>query len=142
MTKVMIFGGRDFNNYNLLCKVCDKLLSRFNNITIVEGEASGADTLARRYGEEKGYIIEKYPADWNNLEAPICSIKYNRYGEPYNCLAGFNRNQTMVDVCDIAIGFWDSKSSGTYDSMKRLKKANKKTVIVDYVKNKAYQWVK
>lgn len=48
---LLIAGSRDFNNYDLLKKKCDYLLSNQNEkeIHIVSGGARGADTLAARY---------------------------------------------------------------------------------------------
>jgi hypothetical protein len=32
---------------------------------LIEGEAPGADTLAREWATEQGIPVERYPADWN-----------------------------------------------------------------------------
>jgi len=46
--------------------------------------------------KEKGFKIEKYPAQWS---------KYRR--------AGLIRNREMAEVADYIICFWDGKSRGT-----------------------------
>lgn len=46
--KVIIAGGRDFNDYALLCERCDRLLAlkrQSHSIVIVSGTAKGADCL-------------------------------------------------------------------------------------------------
>ncbi len=98
--RVIIAGSRDFDDYVMLCKHCDRLLSQkvaTHQIVIISGAARGADTLGERYAHERGYAVEKYPADWN------------RDGKA----AGFIRNAQMASVADALIAFWDGQSRGT-----------------------------
>lgn len=97
--KVIIAGGRDFNDFKRLCEVCDKILSNQlpDDIIIVSGQANGADKLGERYAKLKGYQIESHPAQWD---------KYKR-------AAGFIRNKEMAESADSLIAFWDLKSKGT-----------------------------
>ena len=44
--KIIIAGGRTFNDYDLLSKSCDKAFSRLTDIEIVSGTANGADKYA------------------------------------------------------------------------------------------------
>ena len=43
--KIIIAGGRTFNDYDLLCKKCDKFLSVQTEIEIVSGTANGLTNL-------------------------------------------------------------------------------------------------
>ena len=95
--KVIIAGGRKFNDYDLLCQNCDKALSLQTEIEIVSGTANGADKLGEKYANEKGYKIKKFPADWD------------KYGKS----AGYKRNEEMAKYADSLIAFWDGKSKGT-----------------------------
>lgn len=95
--KVIIAGGRTFNDFQLLYKTCDKALSLQTEIEIVSGTANGADKLGEQYANEKGYPIKKFPADWN------------KYGKG----AGYKRNEEMAKYSDCLIAFWDGKSKGT-----------------------------
>lgn len=95
--KVIVAGGRDFDDYPLLCRKLDAILSRQTDIQIVCGEARGADSLGRKYAEERGYTVISFPADWD------------RYGRS----AGFRRNEEMAKVADALVAFWDDKSKGT-----------------------------
>ncbi len=61
------------------------------------GEAKGADLLGRRYGENVGYVVESFPAEWD------------KYGKR----AGYIRNKAMADVADAVVAFWDGASEGT-----------------------------
>jgi len=115
--KLAIVGSRNFTDYNLVNNTIKNLLCPLNYITcIVSGEAKGADFLAKRFAENQGISYIEYLAAWY------------KYGKS----AGFLRNQTIIDNCDMVLAFWDGKSRGTADTIKRAKKAKKPTFIVYY----------
>ena len=96
----MIAGGRDFDDYKYLVESVDEFINEnfpYETIVVVSGTARGADRLGEQYAREKGYLIERYPADWD------------KFGKS----AGFRRNEQMVSVADGAIMFWDGSSHGT-----------------------------
>jgi len=97
MIKVIIAGGRAFEDYHKLCWVCDDFLKNDSNIEIVSGAYKGADLLGEWYAAERNYSIKQFPADWR------------RYGKS----AGYKRNAEMASYADILIAFWDSESKGT-----------------------------
>ena len=98
MFRVIVAGGRDFNNYNGLAASLDYLLKNINDeIQIVCGMARGADRLGERYAKERGYKVIYFPADWD-IDGRS---------------AGFKRNVKMADYADALVAFWDGKSSGT-----------------------------
>ena len=69
--RVIIAGGRDFNDYALLKAKCDTILAEkaaTRRIVIVSGAARGADSLGERYAREHGYALDSHPADWNRLQ--------------------------------------------------------------------------
>lgn len=105
MFKVIIAGSREFDNYDMLKEKCDKILSRKVNegeeIVIVSGTARGADTLGEKYAEEKGYKIERYPANWD------------KYGKR----AGYLRNKKMAEVSNACIVFLSSKAENKGSKM-------------------------
>ena len=54
--RVIIAGGRDFNDYPLLKAKCDKILaskSQTHNIVVITGAARGADSLGEQYARER-----------------------------------------------------------------------------------------
>lgn len=107
--RVIIAGGRDFNNYPLLKAKCDNILAEkatTHHIVIVSGTARGADSLGEKYAQEHSYTIERYPADWNT----------------HGKAAGPIRNAQMANSADALIAFWDGKSHGT-QSMINIAKA-------------------
>ncbi|MHB1107051.1 MAG: DUF2493 domain-containing protein [Lutibacter sp.] len=97
MIKVIFAGGRDFDDFNKLCQVCDEFLQNRNNIEIVSGAYKGADLLGERYAAERNHPIKQFPADWR------------RYGKS----AGLKRNAEMAAYADALIAFWDGESKGT-----------------------------
>ena len=109
--KIIIAGGRDFNNYDLLKYTCDYLLKDQLNVEIVSGAAKGADSLGEQYAKEKGYLIKQFPADW----------------DAHGKSAGYKRNSDMADYANALIAFWDGTSKGTQHM---INLANSKKLIV------------
>lgn len=118
--KVIVAGGREFSNYNLLQQKCDHYLSNKvkegYNIVIVSGTARGADSLGERYAKERGYKISRHPADWNT----------------YGRRAGYLRNAEMANVADALIAFWDGKSPGTKSMIKLAEDKGLMVRVVNY----------
>ena len=129
--RVMICGSRTFNDYAMLSKHVLMALGERNitfedyNVIIISGKAKGADELGERFAREYDLGVEEYPAKWNDLTVEPCKIKYNKWGKPYNCLAGINRNTDMINVSDLIIMFHDGKSNGTLDDLNKCKKMDK-----------------
>lgn len=98
--KVIIAGGRHFDNYTLLKEKCDFYLQNKLmecQVIIISGHATGADALGERYAQERGLPLDAHPADWN---------KHGRAAGPI-------RNAEMAEVADALIAFWDGQSRGT-----------------------------
>lgn len=95
--RVIIAGGRDFNDYDLLKIKCDRILQNQDEVIIISGGAKGADSLGERYAKDKGYTIDLFPAKWDE------------YGKK----AGPIRNEEMANNADSLIAFWDGNSKGT-----------------------------
>lgn len=103
----LVAGSRNYDDYDEMCTVLDKLLSKQEYVVIVEGGAKGADLLARRYAQEHHYAFEEYQ---------VTKGDWNKYGK----VAGYNRNRTMhVRISSHkhrgAVMFWSTKeqSRGT-----------------------------
>lgn len=99
--RIIIAGGRGFSDYNLLKDKLDYYLRnkirQGHEIVIISGTTNGADKLGERYAMERGYNIERYPADWN------------KYGKA----AGYRRNVQMSEVANACVVFWDGISPGS-----------------------------
>ncbi|MCP4341317.1 MAG: DUF2493 domain-containing protein [Desulfobulbaceae bacterium] len=139
--KVIIAGGRDFDDYALLRDKCDKILSRFVTqpylkhkglVEIVSGTANGADKLGEVYAIHQDFEIARFPADWDDIDTEPCVLRQNRAGKQYNALAGNIRNKKMAEYADALIAFWDGKSRGTQDMVNIMKKMGKLVRVVNY----------
>ncbi|MGL5189759.1 MAG: DUF2493 domain-containing protein [Paraclostridium sp.] len=112
--KILICGGRDFNNKLLFEKSIDGLINA--NDIIISGGAKGADALAETYAKH------------NNLETKIFLPQYNLWGK----IAPLIRNSEMIKECDQVLAFWDGKSRGTKYTIDNANKNNKKVDIIYY----------
>ena len=133
--KVLIAGGRDYNDIHTMSAELSKLLKAKSitdpkDLIIVSGMAKGADKLAHTLGTHNGIHVEEFPADWKNMSDP-CVIKEGKYGA-YNALAGHNRNKLMGDYCDIALIFWNGRSTGTKNMIDYMESLHKETIVVNY----------
>ena len=102
--RVVIAGGREFNDYELLREICDEHISPDSEI--VSGGARGTDKLGERYATETGRDLKIFPADWN------------KHGKG----AGHIRNKQMAEYGDMLIAFWDGESKGTLNMIQTAKK--------------------
>ena len=114
--KVIIAGGRDFKDYDLLCRKADYYLSRQDEIEIVSGCAKGADKLGERYADERGYLIKRFPADWGT----------------FGKRAGYLRNEDMAIYADALIAFWNERSKGTKHMIDIAEQQGLKVRVVIY----------
>jgi hypothetical protein len=105
--KLLICGDRWWKDKELI----KKYIEYFKPTVLIEGEARGADTLARMVAEELGIPVEKYPADWNTHGKKAGPIR--------------NRQMLKEGKPDMVIGFHDDleNSKGTKDMLKISTKA-------------------
>lgn len=111
--RVIIAGGRDFNNYVLLLETIIK--SNFDITEIVSGGAAGADRLGEKFAYEANISLKRFPANWN-----IHGRK-----------AGIIRNGQMAEYADALIAVWDNKSPGTANMIKQAQSKRLK-IFVEY----------
>lgn len=114
--KVLVCGGRDFNDYDLLVDTLIGLLGQYEtkDVTFISGHARGADKLGERFANTNNCKLLIFPADWDK----------------YRKAAGFIRNQQMIDEGkpDLVVAFKGGR--GTADMVKRAKKHNIEVVEV------------
>jgi len=115
--RVIISGGRKFDDYPLLEKTMDNLLSNVKvNIVVVCGMAHGTDSLGEKYAKSKGYQVDYYPANW----------------DLYGKRAGYIRNEQMAKNADALVAFWDGHSKGTKHMINLAHKYNLKVRVKRY----------
>jgi hypothetical protein len=95
--RLIIAGGRDFDDYNLLCDKATQFIGNRKDVTIISGLARGADRLGCRFAEESGYPLRGFAAEWG---------KFGR-------AAGAVRNKLMAKEATHLLAFWDGNSKGT-----------------------------
>ena len=110
--RVIIAGGRKFVDYGYLRTSClgvFRILKKegYNTskeqVTIISGEARGADTLGEQFQEEFDLILKKFKADWNTFKKRAGSIRNGEMGT-------YAKKSKELGVL---IAFWDGKSRGT-----------------------------
>ena len=119
MFKVIVAGSRGFHDYKVLEEQLDLFLLDKNKeeIEIVSGHATGADTLGELYAKNHNLQVKLFPADW----------KMN--GKQ----AGYIRNQEMAEYADACICFWDGSSRGTTHMINLSKKHNLILKVIKYI---------
>ena len=119
--KVIVAGGRDFNDYKLLKETLDNFQQGYGNITeVVSGGAIGSDKLGERYANENNIPIKRFVPDWKGLGKK----------------AGHVRNRQMGDYAKehngMLVAFWDKHSRGTKGMIDYASKIGLKSVVVYY----------
>ena len=99
MHRIIVAGGRDFNDSTLMVTELNKVFGDSPNedFAIVSGLARGADKLAYNLAAKNEIAVHCYPAHWD------------KFGKS----AGYKRNAQMADNADELLAFWDGKSKGT-----------------------------
>lgn len=109
--RILICGDRNWTDRQLIFHELVKATGFTFDVTVIEGEARGADTLGKEAAILQGMAVEGYPANWK------------RFGNS----AGPIRNQEMLDKGkpDLVLAFHDDirNSKGTKDMIARAKKA-------------------
>lgn len=107
MMRLLMCGDRNYRKWGPIVAV----ILHEQPAVVIEGEAPGADKIARRVAEVLGIPVLPFPADWD------------RYGKA----AGMIRNQQMLDEGkpDKVVAFHDDimNSRGTRDMVERAERA-------------------
>jgi len=104
--RLLVTGGRDFNDMDFVFSVLDNLHRTRNVTVLMHGGARGADRLAGMWGLSRGVVVEVYPANWKE----------------HGLAAGPIRNQEMLDAGpDLLVAFPGGR--GTADMVRRARQA-------------------
>lgn len=157
--RVLVCGSRTFDNQDVVNAVLTglyaedtvgHLASHFATFVLIEGGASGADAAAKWWAEQSPmhsynegdddprFEHLSFPADWDNC-GPECKPMHHRTrpdGSAYCPLAGFRRNQQMLDEGkpDLVVAFVDKpigRSRGTHDMVQRARNAGLPVYVVE-----------
>lgn len=116
--KLIIAGGRDFQDFDLLKNKLDSILSNTDksSIEVVSGGANGADALGEKYARQNSLTLTRFPADWD---------KHGRS-------AGMLRNKSMAEYATHCVVFWDGCSKGTANMIMRAAQLNLVLRVIRY----------
>jgi hypothetical protein len=120
--RLLVCGSRTWTDRSRLWQVLDQVVSEHGDgqvVTVIEGDARGADRLAGQLARERGWRLERYPADWT------------RQGRA----AGFRRNARMLQQGrpDLVVAFTLgplAESRGTADMVRRAREAGVPVQII------------
>jgi hypothetical protein len=112
--KILVCGGRDYNNKEHLYHVLDKA-NYDGDIEICHGGANGADNLAEKWATDRQVNVTVFPANW-----------------ALGRVAGPIRNQKMLETFkpDMVIAFPGGR--GTADMIRKARKAGVPVYIQDF----------
>jgi hypothetical protein len=114
-SRICVFGSRELNIPQCRDEIYNFISSTPLDAIIVEGEAYGADTIARQASEFYRRNFESYPPNY---------YKYGRYKAPKE------RNKVMVDISSSGFGVWNGSSGGTTHTYLLFKSQNKDVKLV------------
>lgn len=116
--KALICGDRNWTNIELIRSWIARLQD-WGYDTIIEGEARGADSIARNEAEKAGMMVLKFPAQWD---------KYHKSAGPI-------RNKQMLDEGkpNLVVAFHSNiqNSKGTKNMIEQAKKAGVEVILVE-----------
>lgn len=107
MSRAIICGGRKFKDYDYLCKVLDHLSDLYDITVVIEGEAKGVDTLARRWAEERELKVIPFEADWDTYgrkAGPIRNRRMLQESDP-NLVIAFPGGKGTANMVKQALAF-------------------------------------
>ena len=113
--RLAVVGGRDFDDYDLMCDILNDYKDHGIDI-IISGGAKGADSLAERYAVDNDIDIMVLEADW----------------ESHGRSAGPIRNQEIIEQSTDVVAFWNGKSRGTKHSIGLAKKKGCPCAVILY----------
>lgn len=121
LTVVWVAGGRGFTNWTLLVQKLDALTASLHPIKVIEGGAACADQMAGRWADQHGYAHQRIEAEWE---------LYKTAGQKNP--AGMIRNRELCGIAEVAIFFWDGRSSGTANSIELAKQKGIQYRVIRY----------
>ena len=122
---VLICGDRNWTDKDIIRAWLSKLQDWGYN-TVIEGEARGADSIARNIAKELGFNVEAFPAQW----------------ELFGKAAGMMRNSQMLSFLirtekdkPLVVAFHNDieRSKGTADMVKQASRQDIEVIIVGEV---------
>jgi hypothetical protein len=103
--KVLVCGGRDFNDQYFLYRILGTLHEGKPPIAeVIHGAAKGADQMAGAWAIQNRVPVRSFPADWNKhgkAAGPIRNEQMLREGKP-DLVVAFPGGRGTAHMCRIA----------------------------------------
>lgn len=118
-TRIIISGGRDYEDIERMVKVLDLFLGQIDieKLLLLFGDCkTGADKLVLEYAEKREIDYAKYDADW----------------EEHGASAGPIRNGRMAKDGHALVAFWNMQSPGTANMIELARNHKLPTMIIVY----------
>ena len=104
--RTIITGGRDFQDYDLLCESLDEVeFYGWNIDEVISGGAAGADSLGEKWALDNERLITRFPDKRHNTE--------------------------MAEYAEALVAFWDGES---YDTMHMIYLAEQNELFLRVIK--------
>jgi len=118
--KLIVAGSRDWPWRQYIFDALDHYTKNYPKeyIEIVDGGALGADRCGRDWAIERGIKYKTMNADWDGL----------------GMRAGLERNTQMAEYANAAIVFWNGKSTGSADMIRKASMAGMRVVVINLLK--------
>jgi hypothetical protein len=119
----LVCGGRTFGRPAFLFRTLDQLHAERNFRGFIQGGATGADDLAKRWARTHPEIKRwQCKADWLDLSHPDAVLRTRSDGTVYDAMAGHRRNARMLTWGpDVVVAF--PGGTGTADMVKQARAA-------------------
>jgi hypothetical protein len=106
--RVLVCGGRYYDHWTFIVNVLDSVHARHPVTLLIEGGATGADSLARRWAIARGIEVATYRANWDRYEHRAVLIRNSqmlREGRPELVVAfkGGRGTAHMVTIAAAAL---------------------------------------
>lgn len=118
--KVLVCGGRHYQDREKVFEVLDQLHAEREFTTVIEGEARGADTLAKTWAMLRSVMVEPYPANWTEFGKAAGPIR--------------NRQMLTEGKPELVVAFFDvpyDESRGTRNMVEQSRKAGLEVITVE-----------
>lgn len=114
--KVLVCGGRDYDNESRVKNVLDLIHENRGPIThVIHGNAAGADTLADQWAWKKGIQVVACDANWGVFKKG----------------AGHERNTRMLDLYPVLVVAFPG-GAGTGDCVSQAQRRGIEVQLVDH----------
>lgn len=114
---VLVTGSQTWTDYRRVYRALADVSARFPDkpITLIHGDARGADRLAATAAKRLGWGVKPFPCDWSvRPDTPPWAVRRRHDGHAYDVRAGQLRNLVMLDRRpDLVVAFHRAGSPGT-----------------------------